>query len=76
MKLRKNFAAKVASLAASLIVLGGVWVTVRQRPPASASDAGATPAPTQTSNSMTSGANGSSRTPTSAPRTHTRTHVS
>jgi hypothetical protein len=79
MKLRKNTAAKLVSLLASLMALGGTWVLVRQNPPAAA---GTTTSPTVIPrNAMPSDVARPQPTPTIArsaanAKSHTRTRVS
>ena len=72
MNLKKNFAAKVGALVASVAALLGTWALVHQNPPQSTSAATAVPqaTPARSSNRTTS------RAPAVQATRHTRTHVS
>ena len=77
MNLRKNLAAKLGAVAASVLALAGTLVLVHRNPPASADTTATSPAATATPAAR---AGRSTTAPSTAQtrrtRTHTRTHVS
>ncbi len=82
MKLRKNLAAKIAAVAASLLALGVTLGLVQRNPPPSAGATAQTPvtdsapAVSTPSANFDGGAQSSESAPAPTTRTHTRTHVS
>ncbi len=73
MNLRKNLAAKLGAVAASVLALAGTLVLVHRNPPASADTTATSPAATATPAAR---ARRSTTAQTQRTRTHTRTHVS
>ncbi len=80
MKLKKNAAAKVGAVIASIAGLLGFWGIVHQNPPPSTAAAAvvdaATPAPNQTSSATNRRTSPSTPATPVAPKRHTRTRAS